>query len=130
MMETGTLIADKAFNAGSRVLEPPVAAWQDGSDPVEHQPIFAARLYRKLGSRSAPGCRWCATTVMTPCICSVPSGRPAVSGGAIIMPAVNTEAMKKISPRAATGAHAVLVCDGAGWHQQGGRLRAPEHHQT
>lgn len=48
-------------------------------------------------------------------------------GGAIIMPAVNTEAMKKISPRAATGAHAVLVCDGVGWHQQSGRLRMPDN---
>src|SRR5579863_4247364 len=48
-------------------------------------------------------------------------------GAAIIMPAVNTEAMnehlKEISAQVATGAHALLICDSAGWHQQGGKLR-------
>jgi DDE superfamily endonuclease len=47
-------------------------------------------------------------------------------GAAIIMPAVNTEAMnehlKEISTQVAQGAHAVLVLDGAGWHQMGGEL--------
>jgi transposase len=51
------------------------------------------------------------------------------TGAAIIMPAVNTEAMnehlREISTQVAAGAHAVLVCDGAGWHQPGGRLRLP-----
>ena len=51
------------------------------------------------------------------------------TGAAIIMPVVNTEAMnehlKEISTQIAPGAHAVLVCDGAGWHQPGGRLRVP-----
>ena len=45
------------------------------------------------------------------------------------MPVVNTEAMnehlKEISTQIAPGAYAVLVCDGAGWHQPGGRLRVP-----
>jgi transposase len=52
-------------------------------------------------------------------------------GVAIIMPTVNTEAMnerlKEISTQVAPGAHAVLVCDGAGGHQQGKRLRAPHN---
>ena len=52
-------------------------------------------------------------------------------GAAIIMPFVNTEAMnehlKEISSQVAPGAHAVLVCDGAGWHQPGGRLRVPDN---
>jgi transposase len=52
-------------------------------------------------------------------------------GAAIIMPAVNTEAMnehlKEISTQAAPGAHAVLVLDGAGWHQTGGELRVPDN---
>lgn len=52
-------------------------------------------------------------------------------GAAIIMPAVNTEAMgehlKEISTQVAPGAHAVLVCDGAGWHQQGGALSVPDN---
>jgi hypothetical protein len=50
-------------------------------------------------------------------------------GAAIIMPAVNTEAMnehlKEISAQVAQGAHAVLVVDGAGWHQTGGKLIVP-----
>lgn len=50
-------------------------------------------------------------------------------GAAIIMPTVNAEAMaehlKEISTQVAPGAHAILVCDGAGWHQPGKRLRPP-----
>ena len=52
-------------------------------------------------------------------------------GAAIIMPAVNTKAMgehlKEISTQVAPGAHAVLVCDGAGWHQQGRTLSMPDN---
>jgi hypothetical protein len=52
-------------------------------------------------------------------------------GAAIIMPGVNTEAMnehlKEISTQVANGAHAVLVCDGAGWHQKGDRLLVPDN---
>jgi len=50
-------------------------------------------------------------------------------GAAIIMPGANTEAMnehlKEISTQVAPGAHAILVCDGAGWHRSGKRLRVP-----
>jgi hypothetical protein len=53
------------------------------------------------------------------------------AGAAIIMPGVNTEAMnehlKEISTQVAPGAHAVLICDGAGWHQTGGRLKLPSN---
>ncbi len=52
-------------------------------------------------------------------------------GAAIIMPAANTEAMgehlDEISAQVAPGAHAVRVCDGAGWHQKGRRLRVPDN---
>ena len=52
-------------------------------------------------------------------------------GAAIIMPAANAEAMsehlKEISTQVAPGAHALLVCDGAGWHQTGGRLVVPRN---
>lgn len=52
-------------------------------------------------------------------------------GAAIIMPAVNTEAMNEhlveISVMVAPDAHAVLVCDGAGWHQRGKRLHVPDN---
>ena len=51
-------------------------------------------------------------------------------GAAVIMPAANSEAMSahlaEIATQLAPGAHAVLLCDGAGWHQRGGRLRVPD----
>lgn len=52
-------------------------------------------------------------------------------GAAIIMPAVNTEAMNEhlneISTQVASGAHCLLVCDRAGWHQKGERLIVPDN---
>ena len=46
-----------------------------------------------------------------------------------MLPHANTEAMSlhlaEISRHVAEGAHAVVVLDGAGWHQTGGRLRVP-----
>ena len=52
-------------------------------------------------------------------------------GAAIIMRAANSEAMsehlKEIGTQVAPGAHAVLVCDGAGWHHKGERLRVPDN---
>jgi hypothetical protein len=46
------------------------------------------------------------------------------------MPAANSEAMSahlaEIATQLAPGAHAILLCDGAGWHQRGGRLRVPD----
>ena len=53
------------------------------------------------------------------------------TGAAIIMPAVNAEAMAEhlaeICRRVTEGAHAVVVCDGAGWHQPGRRLVVPDN---
>ena len=52
-------------------------------------------------------------------------------GAAIIMPGANTEMMNlhlaEISTQVAPGAHAVLICDGAGWHQKGKLLNIPEN---
>lgn len=52
-------------------------------------------------------------------------------GAAIIMPSANAEAMtehlKAISAQVAQGAHGVVVCDSAGWHQQGRRLVVPDN---
>ncbi len=36
-----------------------------------------------------------------------------------------SEHLKEISRNVAPGAHAALICHGAGWHQTGGRLRVP-----
>lgn len=50
-------------------------------------------------------------------------------GAALVMPRVGSEAMSlhlaEISRAVCPDAHAVLVCDGAGWHQAGGRLSVP-----
>ncbi len=52
-------------------------------------------------------------------------------GAAIIMPTANAEAMSEhlleISTQVARNAHAVLLCDGAGWHQTGERLQVPDN---
>ncbi|GLS19635.1 transposase [Labrys miyagiensis] len=52
-------------------------------------------------------------------------------GAALLMPYANADAMNRhlevISAEIAPGAHAILICDGAGWHQQGGRLVIPEN---
>jgi transposase len=52
-------------------------------------------------------------------------------GAAIIMPYANAEAMNphliEISTEVAQKAHAILISDGAGWHQQGGRLVVPDN---
>ena len=52
-------------------------------------------------------------------------------GAAMIMPYANTWAMNahlvEISAEVAPGAHAVLVCDGAGWHQRGTKLTVPDN---
>ena len=52
-------------------------------------------------------------------------------GAAIIMPAANAEAMnehlREISTQVSPGAHAILIRDGAGWHQTGGRLKVPDN---
>ena len=50
-------------------------------------------------------------------------------GAAMITPSANTECMNlhlaEISTRVSAKARAVLVCDGAGWHQTGGGLEVP-----
>lgn len=52
-------------------------------------------------------------------------------GAAIIMPSVNTDAMnehlREIATQVEAGAHAVVVLDGAGWHQTGGALSVPDN---
>ena len=50
-------------------------------------------------------------------------------GAAIIAPAANAECMnlhlQEISTQITPGSIAVLLCDGAGWHQTGGQLEPP-----
>lgn len=50
-------------------------------------------------------------------------------GAGLVLPYANADAMTlhlaEISRHVTPGAHAVLVCDGAGWHKTGGRLTVP-----
>ena len=50
-------------------------------------------------------------------------------GAALVLPCADVDAMTlhlaEISRRISPGVHAVPVCDGAGWHQTGGRLDVP-----
>ena len=52
-------------------------------------------------------------------------------GAAMIAPAANTECMNlhlaEISTQVAPGAVAALVCDRAGWHQSGDKLKVPDN---
>ena len=52
-------------------------------------------------------------------------------GAAVVMPWVSSEAMSvhltEISRCVSLDAHALLVCDGAGWHQTGQRLAVPSN---
>jgi hypothetical protein len=52
-------------------------------------------------------------------------------GAALVLPFANAHMMKlhlaEISASVAPGAHAVLIIDGAGWHQTGDKLRVPDN---
>ena len=52
-------------------------------------------------------------------------------GAALILPTVNAECMSlhlaEISAQVAPGSIAVVICDGAGWHQTGGALELPDN---
>ena len=53
------------------------------------------------------------------------------AGAALVLPYANAEAMNlhlaEIGKRVSQGAHAVVTMDGAGWHQEGGRLQVPDN---
>ncbi|TDG02839.1 IS630 family transposase, partial [Paracraurococcus ruber] len=53
------------------------------------------------------------------------------TAAALAMPHVSAEAMSlhlaEIASQVTADAHAVVVLDGAGWHQTGGRLRVPDN---
>lgn len=52
-------------------------------------------------------------------------------GAGLVLPEVNVEAMNlhlmEIGRNVSPGAHAVILLDGAGWHQTGARLRVPDN---
>ena len=53
------------------------------------------------------------------------------AGAALVLPMADSEAMNlhlaEISRNVTPGSHAVVLLDGAGWHQTGGRLAVPDN---
>ena len=53
------------------------------------------------------------------------------AGAALVLPAANDETMQlhlaEISRNVTPGSHAVVLLDGAGWHQTGGKLEVPHN---
>lgn len=53
------------------------------------------------------------------------------TGAALVLPAANGETMNlhlaEISRNVTPGSHAVVLLDGAGWHQTGGKLNVPDN---
>jgi transposase len=53
------------------------------------------------------------------------------AGAALVLPGADSEAMNlhlaEISRNVTPGSHAVVLLDGAGWHQTGGKLELPEN---
>ena len=110
----------------------PIEIWfQDGRAQVTHDRVgqkgMHASIWAPIGSWPPMVCdnRY-DTAYLFGAVC------PARGVGAgMITPAANTERinlhLEKISTQVETGAQAVLICDGAGWHQTGGELVVPDN---
>lgn len=99
--------------------------WQDEARVGQQGTL--TRVWAKRGSRPAAprDCRYSWAYIFG-AVC------PARGAGAgLILPYVNMEAMTlhlaEISRHVAQGAHAVIILDGAGWHQKGARLTIPDN---
>ena len=90
-------------------------------------PASGTRIWARRGSRPrAPRDRRFTSAWLFGAVCPARG-----TGAALVLPHVNAAAMTlhlaEIGRCVAPNAHAVIVVDGAGWHQQGGRLRVPEN---
>jgi hypothetical protein len=102
----------------------PVEVWWQDEARVGQQGTLT-RLWARRGSRPpAPRGRRHAWAWLFGAVC--PARRV---GAGLVLPEVNLGAtalhLAEIGRRVAPGAHAVVVLDGAGWHQRGGGLRVP-----
>ena len=102
----------------------PLEVWFQDEARVGQQGTLS-RLWAAIGSRPAmarDNRRANATIFGAICPCRQ-------IGAAVVMGTANTEAMnehlKVISAQVAPGAHAVLVCDGAGWHAKSKDIVVP-----
>ena len=91
------------------------------------QPGTLTRVWAERGSRpAAPRDQRHTSASLFGAICPARG-----TGAALVLPAATTDMMNlhlaEISACVAPDAHAVLVIDGAGWHQPGGRLKVPQN---
>ncbi len=110
----------------ARAADKPLEIWFQDEARVGQQGTLT-RIWAKRGSRPrAPRDRRYKWAHLFGAVC------PARAVGAgFVVPKANAWAMNlhlsEISRQVAPGAHAVVVMDGAGWHQTGGRLQVPEN---
>lgn len=102
----------------------PLEIWWQDEARVGQQGTLT-RIWAKRGSRpSAPKDLRYEWAYLFGAVC------PARGcGAALVLPHANAAMMNlhlaEISHHVSPGAHALLLTDGAGWHQTGGRLRVP-----
>ena len=104
----------------------PLEIWWQDEARVGQQGTLT-RIWARRGTRPpAPRDRRYAWAYLFGAVCPERG-----TGAALVLPHANTDAMTlhlaEIGHQVAPGAHAIVVLDGAGWHQQGGRLRVPEN---
>ncbi len=97
--------------------------WQDEARVGQQGTL--TRVWADKGSRpSAPRDQRYSWAYLFGAICPGPG-----VGAALVLPTANARMMNlhlaEISANVAPDAHAVLACDGAGWHQTGSSLRVP-----
>jgi hypothetical protein len=103
----------------------PIEIWFQDEARVGQQGTLT-RIWAKRGSRPrAPRDRRYTWAHLFGAVC------PARAvGAAVVVPKANAWSMSlhlaEISRQVAPGAHAVVILDGAGWHQTGGRLQVPD----
>ena len=119
-------IVNEALPAKVKATGTPVEFWFQDEARVGQQGTLS-RVWAPIGSRP-PMARdnRRANAYIYGAICP---GRGV--GAALVMASANTEAMnehlKEISVQVATGAHAALICDGAGWHAKSKELIVPSN---
>ena len=104
----------------------PIEIWWQDEARIGQQGTLT-RVWAERGSRpSAPRDQRYTWAYLFGAICPARG-----TGAAWVLPYANAWSMnlhlQEISSQVAQGAHAVVVLDGAGWHQTGGRLRLPDN---
>jgi putative transposase len=119
-------IAEEALPDDVKEKETPIEFWFQDEARVGQQGTLS-RVWSPIGSRPAmvrDNRR--ANAYIYGAIC--PCRR---IGAALVMGTANTEAMneylKAIRAQVASGAHAVLICDGAGWHAKSKEIVVPSN---